>query len=238
MKITIAIVMAAGLLIPAAPAQADTPTPAVALVARWDFNSGAVAGKIPDTSGRGQALSVRVADQGALRFEGGTVGFPAACKTGAATCARGLMEAPNDADLNPGVRLFRWSARIRVTKAELTGPANIMQKGVAGTASQWKLQLGGRNGRAQCAVAGTGSATVYLARSAAPVADGQWHKLLCERSGGTLTVFVDGVQSGQATIPAALNISNTSPLRLGAPNLNLRSDTYHGYLDDVYAELA
>ena len=86
-------------------------------------------------------------------------------------------------------------------------------------------------------MAGAGSAAVYVARSAATVADGMWHKVLCQRSGTTLAVFVDGVQRGQATIPATLSISNPLPLRVGGPNFNARRDMYHGALDDVYAEL-
>ncbi|GIM92391.1 LamG-like jellyroll fold domain-containing protein [Paractinoplanes toevensis] len=236
MKIAIALAAAAGMLIPASPALADTPG-TLALVARWDFNTGATAGKIADTSGRGQALSVRTADQGVIRFEAGAAVFPAACAAGAATCSRGLMEAPNAANLNPGTRWFRWSARIRLTKAQLGGSANIMQKGVAGTGSQWKMQLGATNGRAHCVMSGTGSATAYFARSSAPVTDGQWHKILCQRQGTNLAIYVDNVLRGQTTIPATLSISNSLPLRIGGPNFNTRSDMYHGALDDVYAEL-
>jgi hypothetical protein len=213
----------------------------LALVAHWDFNTGPVAGKIADTSGRGQPLVVRTADQGVVRFEGPTgalyVGFPVACATGATTCPRGLLEGADDTDLNPGTRVFRWSSRLMVTKAQLQGSANVMQKGVAGTGSQWKMQIGATQGRAQCVVAGTGAPTKYIARSTNTVADGAWHKVLCERSGTVLAVYVDGVSRGQTTIPSTLSIGNTMPLRIGAPNFNNRTDMYHGYLDDVYAEL-
>ncbi|WP_203781491.1 LamG-like jellyroll fold domain-containing protein [Paractinoplanes rishiriensis] len=258
-KFAITLAAVAGMLIPATPALADDPPtgptgisarPAVApvaapgvprLVARWDFNAGPVAGKVADTSGRNQTLALRGADQGAVRFEGSPGGrfamFPPACAAGATTCPRGLLEAANHADLNPGTRLFRWSARVQLTRAQLRGPANVMQKGVAGTGSQWKLQIGATNGRAQCVLAGTGAATVYIARSAASVADGAWHKLFCQRAGTSLSIFVDGIQRGQTTIPANLTVDNTMPLRLGGPNFNTRSDMYHGNLDDVYAEL-
>ena len=251
MKIAIAFAAMAGLIVPVSSAQAasaatsDTPpaaTTAPALVARWDFDAGSTGGRIADTSGRGPALTVRGADQGVIRFEGGPTGgkyiaFPDACATGAATCPRGLLEAANDADLNPGARLFRWSARVHLTKAQVRGSANVMQKGVAATTSQWKMQIGATQGRAQCVVVGVGSPTVYIARSASPVTDGQWHKVLCQRSGTSLSVYVDGVARGQATIPSTLSISNTMPLRIGGPNFNTSSDMYHGLLDDVYAEL-
>ena len=225
-----------------APARAATTTTNPVLVARYTFDAGAVGGRVADTSGRGQALTVRGVDQGVIRFEGTAqsgryLSFPAACPTGARTCPRGLLEAPSDPDLNPGTRLFRWSARVQVTRAQVTGSANIVQKGVATTGSQWKMQIGATNGRAQCVVVGTGSATAYVVRSTNPVADGQWHKVLCQRSGSTLTVYVDNVQRGQTTIPANLSISNSLPLRVGGPNFNTKTDMYHGRLDDVYAEL-
>jgi hypothetical protein len=143
MKTSLGLAALLTVLLPAAPAAASpTPTaPAPALVARYTFDGGAVAGKVADTSGRGPVLSVRGADQGVIRFEGGATGgkyaaFPAACAKTATVCARALMEAPNDADLNPGTRLFRWSARVHLTKAQISGSSNVLQKGVAGTGSQ------------------------------------------------------------------------------------------------------
>ncbi|MFI5891301.1 LamG-like jellyroll fold domain-containing protein [Actinoplanes sp. NPDC051513] len=259
MKIAIAFAAMAGLIVPASTAQAasaapsDTPpaaaavpaagTPAApALVARWDFDAGPVGGRVTDTSGRGLALTIRGADQGVIQFEGGATGgkyvaFPAACPAAVTACPRGLLEAANNVNLNPGTRLFRWSARVHLTKAQVVGSANIMQKGVANTGSQWKMQVGATNGRAQCVAVGTGSPTAYIARSATPVTDGLWHKILCQRAGTSLAVYIDGVRSGQATIPSTLAITNTLPLRIGGPNFNTRSDMYHGLLDDVYAEL-
>jgi hypothetical protein len=161
-KIILTLAALAGAVIPAAPAQAAAPV----LVARYTFDGGAVGGRVADTSGRAPALTVRAADQGVVRFEGGPVAFPATCAAAATVCPRGLLEAANDADLNPGTRLFRWSARIQLTKAQLTGSSNVLQKGVATGGSQWKLQIGATNGRAQCVVTGVGSPTVYVARSA------------------------------------------------------------------------
>ena len=229
---------------PTVPATAVQPAagPAPVLVARYSFDGGAVGGHIADTSGRGTPLTVRTADQGTVRFDGGPtsgryVVFPGICPANATACPRTLLEAPNDADLNPGTRLFRWSARVLVAKAQVKGSANIMQKGVANTGSQWKMQIGATQGRAQCVVVGVGSPTGYVVRSSVTVADGIWHKIICQRAGSTLTVYVDGSVRGTATIPSTLSISNTLPMRIGGPNFNTRSDMYHGLLDDVYAEL-
>jgi Concanavalin A-like lectin/glucanases superfamily len=242
MKISLALAALTAIALPATPAfaapvsETDAAPPAPVLVARYTFDGGAVGGRVADSSGRAPALTVRSADQGVIKFEGGTAAFPVVCARGATVCPRGLLEAPDDADLNPGTRMFRWSARVNVTKAQLVGSSNVLQKGVATTGSQWKLQIGATNGRAQCVV-GTGSSATYVARSAGTVADGVWHKVLCERSGTSLSVYVDNVQRGTTTIPSNLSISNKLPLRIGGPNFNTHSDMYHGQLDDVYAEL-
>lgn len=244
MKISLALAALTAIVLPATPAfaapapRADAAPPATpALVARYTFDAGAVGGRVADSSGRAPSLTVRSADQGAIKFEGGTATFPAACRSGATACPRALLEAANDADLNPGTRMFRWSARLNVTKAQLVGSSNVLQKGVAGTGGQWKMQIGATNGRAQCVVGGTGSTASYMVRSSNSVADGAWHKVLCQRSGTSLSVYVDNVQRGTATIPSTVSISNNLPLRIGGPNFNTHSDMYHGQLDDVYAEL-
>lgn len=220
----------------AAPAAAGPVT-----VARYTFDAGATAGRIAENSGRGMPLTVRTADHGAVRVLRGKTGryvaFPARCASGATTCRRALLEAPNDADLNPGTRPFRWGASVSVTQAQLSGSSNVMQKGVTTADSQWKLQIGSKHGKAQCVLVGRGSTTVYIARSSVTVANGAWHKVLCQRSGTTLTVSVDGVSRGRTTVPAALSVTNTLPLRVGGPNFNRSSDMYHGYLDDVLAVL-
>jgi len=255
MKLALTLAAISGLVIPAVPAAAaPAPTPSASAtstaaapatslpVARWTFDAGAVDGKVADTSGHGLALTTRAADQGVIRFDttapsGRYASFPVACATTATTCPRALLETPNVANLNPGTRTFRWSARMLTIKTQITGSANIMQKGVAGTGSQWKMQVGKTNGKAQCIVSGAGSRTAYIARSSASVADGAWHKVLCQRSGTTLSVWVDNQQAGQTTVPANLSISNTMPLRVGGPNLKTKTDMFHGRLDDVYAEL-
>ncbi|GIE71546.1 hypothetical protein Apa02nite_076540 [Actinoplanes palleronii] len=220
----------------AAPSVDQPPT----LVARYNFDGGAVAGKISDLSGKGSSLTVRSADNGtvAINTEGAGryASFPALCPT-TGTCGRALLEAPNAPDLNPGIRTFRWAASVRVTAAQLRGKANIMQKGLAGAASVWKLQLTGKTGRAQCIMTGKGTGQTFSATSAKPVADGAWKKIVCERSATSLSISVDGEAGAKVTIPATLAVDNTMPLRVGGPNFGASSDMYHGQLDDVYIQV-
>ena len=159
------------------------------------------------------------------------------CATGAKTCPRALLEGTDDPDLDPGTRAFRWGASVHIAKSQLAGSSNVVQKGVATTESQWKMQVGETHGKAQCVVVGRGSARAYIVRSTSTVADGKWHKVVCQRSGSVLSVFVDGVNRGRTTVPATMTIANDKPLRIGGPNFNTSSDMYHGFVDDVYAVL-
>jgi Concanavalin A-like lectin/glucanases superfamily len=245
MKMSARLLMLALIVVPAAPGAAATAVAAPAagpvVVARYTFDAGASpAGRVAENSGRGLPLTVRSAGGGAVRFLAAKTGryaaFPARCAAGK-TCARALLEAAGDADLNPGTRPFRWGASVSVTRAQVAGSSNVMQKGIASTDSQWKMQIGATHGRAQCVVVGRGSATAYVVRSTVAVADGKWHRIECRRAGVALTVSVDGVNRGRIAVPSALSIANTLPLRVGGPNFNTSSDMYHGYLDDVYATL-
>lgn len=229
------------LALPAVPASAVT-APAPVTVARYTFDAGAgIGGRVADDSGRGAALTLRTADHGRINFNGTTAdkyaAFPAPCAAGARTCPRALLEGTDDPDLDPGTRMFRWGATVRLTKAQIAGSANVVQKGVADTESQWKLQIGAHQGKAHCVAVGQGSGRVYLVRSSVGVTDNAWHEIMCRRSGTRLTVSVDGHDRGHIIVPATLSIANNLPLRIGGPNFHTRSDMYHGLLDDVYARL-
>jgi len=205
-------------------------------VARYSFDGGTA-----DTSGRGVALRIRTADGGRVNFNGTTAdkyaAFPAPCVAKAKTCPRALLEGADDPDLDPGTRMFRWGATVRLTGAQVAGSSNVVQKGVVDTESLWKLQIGANQGKAHCVLVGRGSTRIYLVRSTVGVADNTWHTIMCQRSGTRLTVYVDGRDRGYLTIPAALSIANDLPLRIGGPNFTTTSDMYHGLLDDVYARL-
>ncbi|AGZ43661.1 LamG-like jellyroll fold domain-containing protein [Actinoplanes friuliensis] len=239
----IVLTVATALAFTATPAlAAPVAAPAPVTVARYSFDGGVGAtGRIADLSGKGPALTVRTADRGRVNFNGTTAdkyaSFPAVCTTGAATCPRALLEGTDDADLDPGTRMFRWGASVRLTKAQVVRSSNVVQKGVVDTESQWKMQVGANQGKASCVVVGQGSAQIYLVRSSIGVADNAWHDIMCQRSGAVLSVYVDGTQRGSVAIPATVSIANNKPLRIGGPNFNTKSDMYHGLLDDVYARL-
>lgn len=252
MKLSVRLLTIALVAVPAVPALAVTTAGATAktaaaaaapvYVARYTFDAGVSAtGRVAENSGRGSALTVRVADRGTVRFlpstTGRYAGFPGRCATGAATCPRALLEGTDDADLDPGIRPFRWGAQIFQVKSQLAGSSNVMQKGAANTESQWKMQIGATHGRAQCVVVGRGNPTPYIVRSSVTVADSKWHHVQCVRVGGAMAIYVDGVARGRVAVPPTLSIENNRPLRIGGPNFNTNSDMFHGYLDNAYAIL-
>jgi hypothetical protein len=247
MKVSpIIVTLAAAALVPAGVALAATgPTaapPAPVVVANYTFNGPvSPAGYISEQSGRGMALRVRAADGGTLRFiprsTGKAVAFPARCATTAPTCARVILEGGDDADLDPGTRPFQYGAWIRTTLAQAGPSGNVVQKGVATAESQWKMQVGGRAGRATCVLVGQGSTQRFIAKSSNTVTDNAWHRVICRRSATALTVFVDGVARGTVAVPAGLSVANTKPLRIAGQNLTDRTESYGGALDDVVVTL-
>jgi hypothetical protein len=250
-----ALVPAAAAMAAPAPAPKNAPAPTVAAVrsaeigsttavattvARYTFDGRQTAAGIADTSGRGLPLRPRSADGGAIRYvprgTGRAVALPARCAATATTCARVILEGGDDADLDPGTQAFRFGASVRATAAQIGTGANVMQKGVATTASQWKMQIG-RQGRPNCVLVGRGSTRIYLARASVRVTDGAWHSIACRRAGGTLTILVDGTVRGSTPVPTAVSVGNALPLRVGGRNLTARADQFGGSVDDVHAVL-
>jgi hypothetical protein len=73
--------------------------------------------------------------------------------------------------------------------------------------------------------------------STVSVADDRWHALECRRSGTSLTVLVDGVPRGAATVPAALSVLNHIPLSVGGKGSFTDNDQFQGILDDVWVQI-
>jgi len=239
---TVAALLAAGVTAPASTAAAaPAASPKPVMVARYTFDTGIVGGRIAEVSGRGKAATIRATAGGrivagaigARRF----VGFPANCARSTTTCARAIVEAPDDVDLDPGTRRFRWGATVSVVAAQVTDSSNVVQKGVDNGGSLWKMQIGPRKGLPQCAIFGASATQRYVVRSSRAIADGGWHRVQCERNGTALAIAVDGIITGRVAVPAALSISNNKPLRIGGPNLTNTGDMFHGRIDEVFATL-
>jgi hypothetical protein len=216
-------------------AHADTTTGAAA-AARYSFDGGMVGGSVTDDTGGGATLSVRARGGGTVRVVPGASGlavaFPAPC-TGSG-CPRAILQGPSGTALDPGSAPIRYGATVLLRAEDASDGSNIVQKGRWSDSSQWKLQIDGTAGRPSCALMGVGSRRLYLARAAVSVADGRWHRLACERVGGSLRILVDGAVAGQAAIPAGLSVRNGAPLRIGGNGVGVHNDQFHGVVDDVF----
>ncbi|HET9518265.1 MAG TPA: LamG-like jellyroll fold domain-containing protein, partial [Actinoplanes sp.] len=63
--------------------------------------------------------------------------------------------------------------------------------------------------------------------------DGTWHALSCARSGGRLSMSIDGEPVGSVDVPPSLSIANAEPLRVGGKGASAGNDQFAGQLDDI-----
>jgi hypothetical protein len=204
----------------------------------YDFSQGIV-GTVAESSD--QLALVESAEAGGSlilmpRGEGWAIHFPGRCHLDAKRCPRAILESGPAGILNPGTRAARWGASVQMLVNETSDGGNVLQKGLADSGTQFKLQVDGLEGRPSCAVAGAEGK--FLALSPIGIADGNWHELICERNKSQLTLYVDGQRIAETTVPAGLSIVNNAPLRLGGKGHGAYNDQFHGTLDDVFVEIA
>ncbi|GIH05875.1 hypothetical protein Rhe02_39420 [Rhizocola hellebori] len=204
----------------------------------FDFSQG-LGGPVAE-SGQQLALVEAVEAGGSLiqmpRGDGWAVHFPGRCHLDPQECPRAILESGPAGILNPGIRAVRWGASVQMMVNETSDGGNVLQKGLADSGTQFKLQVDGLEGRPSCAVAGPEGK--FLALSPTGIADGKWHQLLCERNDDQLTLYVDGQWAAAIPVPVGLSIVNNAPLRLGGKGHGAYNDQFHGTLDDVFVEIA
>ncbi|MET7423268.1 LamG-like jellyroll fold domain-containing protein, partial [Dactylosporangium sp. NPDC005555] len=222
----------------AEPAEAAAPAAPAApvIVARYTFDAAANGATVTDDSGHGHTLTSSAGHGGrvrlAERLAGRAADFPARC-TGK-KCPHAVLQTPDAPELNPGTGPVRYGATVRLTKKETGSGQNIVQKGYSASGTQYKLQIDGAAGRPSCVFADAAVRAIHVAMSDVSVSDGAWHRLECRRAGTSLTVLVDDVEHGTATLPATLSVVNTVPLSIGGKGTGLDNDQFHGSLDDVW----
>lgn len=70
------------------------------------------------------------------------------------------------------------------------------------------------------------------------VADGAWHRIICERSGSDVTLTIDGQVSGIEVVSTTPNIENTAPVRIAGKHPRPDGDFYFGDVDNVFLRIA
>lgn len=193
---------------------------------------------VRDAAGR-YALRELVAGGGDVTFarrdRGYTARFPARCSLAPDQCPRAILESTRADVFNPGGRPVRFGADVLMTSADTARGANVLQKGFSvGGGSQFKVQVDGSAGRPSCGLASGG--TIYRLIGRAGVADGRWHRIICTRAGGLLSLNVDG-RAISRRVPAELSIHNPEPLRIGGKNVGPNNDQFAGRIDNAFVVL-
>ncbi|MCO8273553.1 LamG domain-containing protein [Actinoplanes sp. TRM 88003] len=194
---------------------------------------------LTDVSGHGHDLTPVSRFGGAfttVAHNGGqALVFPSPCH--AEPCPRIALRAATTTGLNPGRRPLRYGASVRLAADQTTKGENVLQKGFSAQGSQYKLQIDGLAGRPSCVLVDDRRPQIHAAISNVGVADDRWHTLECRRAGSRLSILVDGVTRGRATVPADLSVSNRRPFSLGGKGSYPDNDQFQGILDEVWVRI-
>ena len=147
------------------------------------------------------------------------------------------LQSSTSADLNPGTRDIAFGADVLLAPGQTSPGQNVLQKGYSRQNSQYKLQIDGTAGHPSCVLVDERRPTIRIARSAVSTADGRWHRLRCQRTGGRLEIYVDDVRHGWTSVPETLSVSNDRPLSIGAKGAYRDNDQFNGVLDNVWVEI-
>ena len=118
--------------------------------------------------------------------------------------------------------------------AQTSDGENVVQKGYATGGSEYKLQVDGHAGRPSCAVVGTASAQIFLARSSVSIDDGSWHTVSVRSARRSAFHHRRRHRPGTAAVPASTTISNDDGLRIGGKGKSANNDQFSGELDNVW----
>jgi Laminin G domain len=224
-------VIVAGILSLASPAQAAINQP----VAVWQMNEAAGSQVMVDSGPNGIDGTIGDDVLAGTALSGGGTGyrFPFVAPNQPPANPERLAQVPHTPALNPGSGDYAVEFRMRTTR----NFGNVVQKGQAGApGGYWKFQQ--PNGKISCLFRGSGGSSTASSGTVL-VNDGQWHVVRCERTSSSVTMFVDGVQTGRNRNPTG-TIANTKPLtiagKLNCDQAEITCDYFVGDLDYVKIE--
>jgi len=141
-----------------------------------------------------------------------------------------LVPDAGDGSLDPGGGKFSVTLRFR-TKHSF---GNILQKGQAATpGGQVKFQM--PQGRLSCMFR-TPNGTATATSGSKLLNDNAWHVVRCDRTSTSVTMFVDGVQTGKSSNSTG-RLNNTWPWSIGGKSTcdgsKVECDYFPGEVDYV-----
>jgi len=199
-------------------------------VALWRMNESPTATVMVDDSANHLDGNIGAEVKTGLRIDGGTgYGFPFRSPNQPPPYPEHLVKVPDDPRLNPGIRDFAITMRLRTTEAF----GNIIQKGQSrspGGYFKWQMP----KGRVTCLF--RGSAGTVTAGSDTEINDGRWHTVRCERTATAVTMTVDG-QVTRRKKGATGRIANSKPLsiagKVACDQRDVTCDYWTGQIDYV-----
>jgi len=195
----------------------STPPPPSSVVGLWHLDERAGTTAF-DSSGQGHngAISGPV-----------TLGAPGERNTAYSFVPKSAIIVPDAPDLRPGTANITISYWLKATTPPSIGDYDMFVKGEAGSkGGQIKLEVQ-QNGQASCMF--RGSAGSKQLQAGPDVIDGQWHQVICQRTGNQIVETVDGEK--HSLTKATGSITVTAPVRLGSHENG--GDWYRGVLDEV-----
>lgn len=217
------------------------------------------------TSGSGVQATALYANGGVLKVAKGrgtgnlAIVAPAHITTATGTPKSAVIRIVNTgtADLlDPGATDFTFGADFTLNTASATANSkdngdNLIQRGLANSDTQWKIQIDG--GKPSCVLHQKSTGAQIIAKATGQVVRGAWYRAVCARTtvGTTTTVTLTvsrlgttEVLSAQATGPVIdLSIATSVPMSVGgklsdAGALILsQTDQFNGRIDNAFLDI-
>jgi hypothetical protein len=144
--------------------------------------------------------------------------------------APSYVSVPSAGELNPGTSNFSYTLHVKFSSkpSSSVGDYDLLRKGLSTTSGgSFKMEILG-SGVAFCDFRGSsGEGTVTGSTN---LATSSWHTITCARTGGTVSLTVDG--STRSKSVSTGSISNSSSVYIGAKDGG-GEDQYRGYMDSV-----
>ncbi|HYO52881.1 hypothetical protein [Archangium sp.] len=216
------------------------------------------------TAGSGVVATALYANGGVLKVAAGrgtgnlAVAAPAHISTATGTPKSAVIRVSNAGTtdhLDPGTGNFSFGADFALNTASATAGSkddgdNLIQRGLASSATQYKIQIDG--GKPSCVL--RQQTTTLTAKATQVIERNMWYRAVCNRTttGGETTVTLTVTRLGDGTaVPAQagtgpaldLSIATTVPLSLGGKlndsgTLVLSStDQFNGRIDNAFLDL-
>ncbi len=166
-----------------------------------------------------------------VRMGSGHATFPLEAKD-AALGSKPLVEVPDagDGSLDPGSGGFTIVMRYRTSHAF----GNVLQKGQA-TSAGGQVKLQQPKGSLTCMFK-TAAGTATAGSGSVRMDNGAWHTVRCVRTASSVTMYVDGKQTGRSTHHTG-SLDNAMPWSIGGKTAcngdNVDCDYFAGDIDYV-----